>query len=86
VTPMFCRQARKAAKWSQERLADLAGLDRTTVSRYERGFTARLQADTASRLQAVFERAGFTFMADGVTWDKERVDASFRHLLRGVGR
>lgn len=81
MTPMFCRQARKAAKWSQERLADLAGLDRTTVSRYERGSTTRLQVDTASKLQAVFERAGFTFLADGILWDEGRVDAAFRHQI-----
>ena len=60
MIPEQCRMARAALKWSTEKLAKSAGLDKTTVNRFENGNDS--YASTAKKLQTVFEQHGIEFI------------------------
>jgi transcriptional regulator with XRE-family HTH domain len=66
-----CRMARAYLKWGVRELAEKAGVNANTITRFEGGGGAL--AATADKLQAVFEAQGLEFTADGgVTPPKRR--------------
>lgn len=54
--------ARVALKWTTTDLANLAGIGRMTVARFEKGNS--VADETAAKLQSTFESAGVTFTSD----------------------
>ncbi len=62
ITPLQARLARAALNLSLRDLADLTGLSRNTITRFELGQGAVHSANTA-RLQDVFEQRGVVFIA-----------------------
>lgn len=66
-SPRQVRAARAAISMSAERLAELAGVTKNTVLRYERGL-GRPLADTLQALRDVLEGEGIEFIEDGVRW------------------
>ena len=57
LTPGQCRAARGLIDWTQEELADRAGLSRSTVRDFEKGRHG-LQRASAAVIRAAFEAAG----------------------------
>lgn len=49
------RELRLARKWTQSELADKLGLDRTTISKWERHGGSEPDADTIKKLADIFE-------------------------------
>jgi DNA-binding transcriptional regulator YiaG len=66
-SPRQIRAARAAVDMSAQHLAELAGVTKNTVLRYERG-TARPLVDTLQALRTVLEDAGIEFIDRGVRW------------------
>lgn len=66
-SPRQVRAARAAIDMSAQRLAELAGVTKNTVLRYERGM-GRPLADTLQALRDVLEEAGIEFIEAGVRW------------------
>lgn len=66
-SPRQVKAARAAVDMSAQRLADLAGVTKNTVLRYERGMS-RPMADTLQALRNVLEQAGIEFVDQGVHW------------------
>jgi transcriptional regulator with XRE-family HTH domain len=63
MTPVQCRLARAALEWSQQQLADSAGVRQATVSKFEMGSDAR--RSTVDKLRSTMEAAGVVFIAAG---------------------
>lgn len=61
VSPAQCRAARAVLGWSQDRLAELAGVSRTMVTDFEKGARVPLPA-THRALQSALEAAGIEFV------------------------
>ena len=66
-SPRQVRAARAALDMSAQRLAELAGVTKNTVLRYERGM-GRPLADTLQALRDVLEEEGVEFIDSGVRW------------------
>ena len=66
-SPRQVRAARAAIDMSAQRLAELAGVTKNTVLRYERG-VGRPLADTLQALRDVLEHEGIDFIERGVQW------------------
>lgn len=56
MTPAQCRMARAALKISTQRLAELAGVNATTVNSFEQGKDA--YSSTVAKLRKALEEAG----------------------------
>jgi DNA-binding transcriptional regulator YiaG len=69
-SPRQVKAARAAVDMSAQRLAELAGVTKNTVLRYERG-EGRPLADTLQALRNVLEQAGIEFIDRGVRWQGE---------------
>jgi len=63
IGPAQCRAARGLLGWTQQDLADQAGLGRITIQNFEAGQT-KPQRATRHVIQETFERAGVTFIDD----------------------
>ena len=61
MTPLQCRAARAALRWSAPDLAAMAGVHVNSVSRFENG-TAR--PATVARMREALENAGVEFLDD----------------------
>ena len=61
LSPAQCRAARALLGWTQETLADKAGIARRTVAHFEVG-RRTLLARTRREIAETFERAGVEFM------------------------
>nr|WP_255318202.1 helix-turn-helix transcriptional regulator [Gluconacetobacter liquefaciens] len=61
--PAQCRGARAMLEWSQERLAEAAGISRPTVKDFERGARTPHPSNLAS-IRAALETAGVEFIAE----------------------
>jgi transcriptional regulator with XRE-family HTH domain len=57
LTPAQCRAARGLVAWTQEQLAEQAGVSRSTVRDFETG-RHELHRASAAVIRAAFERAG----------------------------
>lgn len=57
LSPEQCRGGRGLLDWTQEELADRAGLSRSTVRDYEKG-RHDLHRASAAMIKAAFEQAG----------------------------
>ncbi|WP_183851662.1 helix-turn-helix transcriptional regulator [Prosthecomicrobium pneumaticum] len=64
LLPCQCRAARGLLDWTQEELADRAGLSRSTVREFEHGRHA-LQSGSAERIIAAFTSAGVELTGGG---------------------
>lgn len=64
LLPEQCRAARGLLNWSQEQLAQLAGVSRSTVRDFENGRHG-LRRMTEALLVKTFEAAGVRLVADG---------------------
>ena len=62
VSPAQCRAARAVLGWSQDRLAEVAGVSRTMVTDFEKGSRVPLPA-THKALQSALEAAGIEFVS-----------------------
>jgi DNA-binding XRE family transcriptional regulator len=63
LLPEHCRAARGMLSWSQEELAALAGVSRSTVRDFE-GCRHELHRSTEALLIKTFEDAGIRFVLD----------------------
>ncbi len=71
ISPTQVRASRAILDWSQDKLADTAGISRTTIHGFELGFIPR--QGTVERICSTLENAGIEFTdADGV---KRRIHA-----------
>jgi transcriptional regulator with XRE-family HTH domain len=57
ITPEQCRAARGLLDWTQEELADRAGVSRSTVREFEKG-RHELQRSSAAQILGAFEISG----------------------------
>jgi transcriptional regulator with XRE-family HTH domain len=60
IVGVQCWIARAVLGWNVLRLARAAGVSRTTVRRFEGGYS--LKATTVEQIQRVFEKAGVVFV------------------------
>lgn len=63
LTALQCRLARTVLNWSQQRLADEAQVQQTTILQFERGSDARRA--TIDKLRSALEAAGVAFIGSG---------------------
>lgn len=61
-TPEQCRAARGLLDWTQEELAEAAGVSRSTVRDFEKG-RHDLRRVSVSQVVAAFEKAGVRFIS-----------------------
>jgi transcriptional regulator with XRE-family HTH domain len=61
MTPAQCKAARALLGWSQTRLAEAAGLGRSTVTDLELG-SREVSDELVAKLLAALERAGVEFI------------------------
>jgi DNA-binding XRE family transcriptional regulator len=61
LTPNQCRAARGLLDWTQDHLAHVAGISRSTIRGFESGQHA-LQHGSAEAIMAAFQRAGLRFL------------------------
>lgn len=66
LTPGQCRAARGFLDWTQDELAERAGLSRSTVRGFENGHHD-LQLASAQLIVETFEQAGVLLIAAGAT-------------------
>ena len=64
LTATQCRMARAALGWGVRELADAAGINVNTVTRFESGKKANVS--TQKLIRQTFEAAGVTFTESGV--------------------
>jgi transcriptional regulator with XRE-family HTH domain len=64
MTPEQSRAARGLMDWSQQALADAAGVGLSTVRDFEKGRRQPI-ASNLSAIRAALEAAGVTFLAEG---------------------
>lgn len=64
LLPEQCRAARALLDWSQERLARLADVSRSTIRGFEGGHHD-LHATTEAQIVKAFEAAGISLLPDG---------------------
>lgn len=64
VSPAQCRAARGLLDWTQERLAEAAGVSRSTVRDFESG-RHELHRSTADLIVAAFATAGAVLLPEG---------------------
>ncbi|MGL4285578.1 MAG: helix-turn-helix transcriptional regulator [Phreatobacter sp.] len=64
LLPEQCRAARALLDWSQERLARIADVSRSTIRGFEGGHHD-LHATTEAQIVEAFEIAGIRFLPDG---------------------
>lgn len=76
---MLVKKLRLQRGWSQEQLAELAGVSVRTIQRIERGFAPGLE--TAKALAAVFEVELSTFMPEVQTMNQEPVQDNTNHIV-----
>lgn len=62
MTPAQCRAARALINWSQEALAERAGVSVTSIRNFERGATVPVRNNLLA-LQGALEGAGVIFIA-----------------------
>ena len=62
MTPAQCKAARALLGWSQTRLAEAAGLGRSTVTDLELGSREVSSDELVAKLLAALERAGVEFI------------------------
>ncbi len=62
ISPEQMRAARGLLDWSQQELAEAAGLSVPTVKRAERDLGLPVSADARTALQRAFEAAGIVFI------------------------
>ena len=67
---MLVKKLRLQRGWSQEQLAEMAGVSVRTIQRVERGYTPGLE--TAKALAAVFEVDLSTFMSEEKTMNQDQ--------------
>jgi len=65
ITPSQCRMARAHLNWSQQELAERAGLVLNTISNFEKG-DRQADARTIKAIASVLEIAGLQFLDGGV--------------------
>ncbi|HEY8066248.1 MAG TPA: helix-turn-helix domain-containing protein [Methylosinus sp.] len=58
------RAARGLLGWSQEQLAEAAGLSHPTVKRFETGKGANVSTDAVAKMRAALEAGGVEFIAE----------------------
>jgi transcriptional regulator with XRE-family HTH domain len=63
LTETQCKMARAALSWGVRELADAAGINVNTVTRFESGKKANVS--TQKLIRQVFEAAGLIFIAEG---------------------
>ena len=64
LSPAQCRAARGLLDWTQERLAEAAGISRSTVRDFESG-RHELHRSTAELIVAAFGAAGAVLLPEG---------------------
>ncbi len=64
LLPVQCRMARAALGWSLDQLADIAGVNRKTILRFEQGETIPRDANVEA-IRHAFEGAGIAFAEYG---------------------
>ncbi len=62
IRPLHLRMARAALGWSLKELAERAGVNMNTISRYEAG--SQVMSGTISKIEAVLVREGVMFLDD----------------------
>src|SRR5258708_38004107 len=62
IRPLHLRMARAALDWSLKELAERAGVNINTISRYEAG--SQVMSGTLSKLEAVLVKEGVVFLDD----------------------
>ena len=75
MTPIQCRMARAALRWSTKKLAQEASVGFATVTRFEVGGTCTIPA-TIRAMQRAFENAGIRFIG-GTGADAEGVSERY---------
>lgn len=58
-----CRAARGLLGWTQQKLADEAGMSKTAINNFERG-THDARGDSSQAIRDAFERSGIEFIGD----------------------
>lgn len=78
-----CRAGRKMLGWSQQKLADMAGISKSIVARLESGRSEQVRLRTKEAVCGIFERHGVFFGQDGsMDWDVSRVDTIFKKSVK----
>jgi predicted nucleotidyltransferase/DNA-binding XRE family transcriptional regulator len=86
LTPETCRASRALLGWSQQDLAQRAGVARLTVADFERGLRKPM-ATTLASLRAALEAAGIRFVSGGaVLQSKAGADAGGDRRLASILR
>ena len=85
ITPSQCRMARAHLNWSQQDLAERAGLVLNTISNFEKG-DRQADARTVKAISSVLEMAGLQFLDGGVVPRQVRsyVLPSYLDLLEDI--
>lgn len=80
ISPAQVRAARAWLNWNQDYLAKKAGMSKTTLNRFEQGFSVPY-SETSDRLRKTLEEAGVRFLflktvAIGISCDRPVDDVS----------
>jgi len=71
LTPIQSRIARAALAWSQAHLAELSGMDRRRIHRFEMGTRVYDHEIVAQHIRQLFESAGIEFRKDSISYQRE---------------
>ena len=74
VTPFQSHLARAALFWSHQHLAEISGIDRRRLPRFEMGTPIKDAEAVAVQLRTLFEGAGLKFRANGLDYPRAWTD------------